>query len=845
MRCLRLFALILGVAACLAAQIPTPESVIGFKPGTDGRLADYRAITAYFRALDRASDRVSLVDAGPTTEGRRLMLAVISAQKNLARIEEIRKDNLALAHPQNLSAEDAARILARAKTIVLVNESIHSNELGPAQAGMQLAYNLATATDSPLARALDSVVVLLNPCHNPDGYEAVVRWWNDLAHDRKRRGEPLPVLYHKYVGHDNNRDWFMFTQVESRSTVEHMHLRWRPQIIVDQHQMGSTGARMFCPPYMDPYEPHVPPQLVQGLEEIGAFLRAQMTKRGLPGVWSRRQFDAWSPARAYMHYHGGVRVLTEVASADGADPLLNALAPRGDAGTAGKDHELPWKGGRWGLDDIVRYCHNAAEAVVLHAAEEREQWLTRFLAVHRDACAAKSGPAGYAIPVDGPRRAALTKLLDVLRLGAVEVIQTQEPLRVNDRTLPAGTLLVLNGQPCFPFAAALFERTPYPEIRLPNGALRPPYDATAHNLPLLMDLEVLRLEERPLHLGQLAAAPLGQLAQRIPLPAPQRSAGPQVLLDPRDEGALVAALNLLARGVPVSRVTEPTAGLPSGALLVPSTVDIPQEVATFPAPAALAAQPLRGGRVGVWQSWSANMDEGWTRFFCDMQGLTYTKLHNVDLERGGLRDRVDVLVLADVSADVLQRAVAQGDTPMTHGGFGVAGVAALDEFVRGGGTLLAWGGSARWAAEKLRLPVEFVKLPRQTRNFGAEGENPPSTTRFNIPGSLLWSESDGTQPLTFGLPPRLPLFFDNNGAMTLTEAKDVNVEGRLRYATLDLVAAGWAEGGELLLGKDAALMLRHGEGRVALLAFSPIFRTQTWSTFRLVLNAVLATPALN
>lgn len=839
MRCALLLSLLLGVALQLAAQIPTPESIIGFKPGTDGRLADYRGIGNYFRALDAASDRVQLLDAGPTTEGRRLMLAAISSPANLARLEEIRRDNLALADPRGLAAEEATKILARAKTIVLVNESIHSNEVGPAQAGIVLAHRLATAEDSPLARALDDVVVLLNPCHNPDGYDTVVRWWNEHASDAKRRGEPLPVLYHKYVGHDNNRDWFMFTQAESRSTVEFMHTRWRPQIIVDQHQMGGNGARMFCPPYMEPYEPHVHPLLKAGLEDLGASMRKHMTDAGLAGVWSRRQFDAWSPSRAYMHYHGGVRVLTEVASANTADPLLNALPPRGEAATASEDNPLPWKGGRWGLDDIVRYCHNAAEGVVLHAAAMREQWLGNFLALHRDFSAGKFGPAGYAIPLDQPRRAALSKLLDVMRLGGLELARTNAPLTVGGRALPAGTLLVLNGQPNFGFAAALFEHTPYPEIRLPNGNLRPPYDATAHELPLLMDLEVIRLAERPAQVIDTKPTPAGQLPSPIALPTAPRASSENVLLDPRDDAALVTALRLLARGVPVARVLEPAAGLPAGAILVNGSVDLPLDVATVAAPENLATRPLAGGRIGVWQSWSGNMDEGWTRFFCDMQGLAYTKLHNADIERADLGARVDAILLADVNANVLDRAPAAAGTPMTHGGFGPAGVAALDKFVREGGTLVAWGGSARWVVGKLDLPLEFVRPPRQERDFNADPARAAPSARFNIPGSLLWADPDDA-PLNYGLPHRLAVFFDNDSAMTLTSGKEWKVEGRFRFAQQNPVAAGWAEGAELVAGHHAALTFCLGKGRVTLFAFSPIFRTQTWATFRLVLNALLA-----
>ena len=856
----------LFILACqLAAQgvPPTPESVLGFAPGTDGRLADYEQIVSVMRAIDAASERVMILPAGHSTEGRPLLLVAISSPANLQRLEQIRQDNLRLADPRGLSHQTETELLARGKTIVLVNESIHSNEVGPAQAGMVLAWRLASGAEPALLQALDDVVVLLNPCHNPDGYDTVVHHWNANALEKTTRGAPLPVLYHKYVGHDNNRDWFMLTQQESRATVQHMHLRWRPQIVLDQHQMGGFGARMFCPPYIDPVEPNVHPRLVKALDRLGRNLVAHMNGHKLTGVWCHRQFDAWTPARAFMHYHGGVRVLTEVASCNGADPIANAAAPRGDAATQNADNPSPWRGGRWALSDIVRYCHTAAEGVVLHAAAERTRWLTDFVQIHRDFCDARFGPAAYAIPADQPRRAALEKLLDILHLGAVEVEVSSSALQHARRTLPAGTLIVRNGQPCFGFAAALFEKTPYPEIRLPDGRLRPPYDVTAHHLPSLMDLEVLTLSAAELRTlpsapspsasvestAALTGADASKAANALAAPQlqpPARAEGAAVLLDPRDDGALVECLRLLQRGVAVERMPQALGALPAGALLVRDAAQVAANIATFATPQHARGEPLKPVRIGLYNTWSASMDEGWTRYFFDQFGLPFTLLHNAEVRAGKLAESVDAVVLCDVNDRVL--AEGQNDErslPLHRGGLGHEGAEALRAFVAAGGTLISMGASTVWSVRELDLPVTFVRAARQERRFGedaapAQSSETPAGARFNIPGSLLNAEPQGSPAFTGGLPARFAVFFDGGRSFDMKSGSEGLVEGRIVWAKKNLLAVGWAEGEEMIAGHTAALMLRHGRGRVALFGFSPQFRTQTWATFRPLLQVLLA-----
>jgi hypothetical protein len=282
--------------------------------GADRQLADWTQITEYFHKLDAASPRVRVDVVGRTTGGRPFLVVAITSEANMARLEEIRRDNLRLADPRRLSPADAASLIASGKAIVALNHGIHSSEVAATQAAMETAYRLATAEDEQTRAVRDGAVVLMLPSHNPDGTQEVTEWYRDsLGHPWE--GGPLPFPYQKYADHDNNRDWYMFTQVESRLTVEHLYDRWRPQIVHDLHQMGTRTARLFVPPYVDPWEPNVDPALIAAVNDLGTHVAARLTTEGRRGIVTHAIYDAWSPSRAYPHTHGAVRLLSEAASA--------------------------------------------------------------------------------------------------------------------------------------------------------------------------------------------------------------------------------------------------------------------------------------------------------------------------------------------------------------------------------------------------------------------------------------------------------------------------------------------------------------------------------------------------
>jgi len=335
-RAFAIVSLTLLAATPLAAQrrtVPAPSSVLGFVPGADRKLVAWEPIVAYFRALDAASDRVKIREIGRTTNGAPFIVAFISSPANLAQLPSLGDIQRQLADPR-LVRDSAAveRLLRRGRVFVLVTSSVHSTEVGGFFSPLEVAYRLAAGTSPEIRAILDHTVVMLVPSLNPDGVSIVSRWYDQTLGTAAEGTDP-PELYNRYTGHDDNRDWYAFTQIETRLVVDSLYDVWHPQVTLDLHQQGRDGSRIFIPPYLDPVEPNVDPLLVAGDNALGLAMAWRMTAQGFTGVAVSALYDAWSPGRAFQHYHGALRILTETASANLASPVMvpfDSLRP--DAG---------------------------------------------------------------------------------------------------------------------------------------------------------------------------------------------------------------------------------------------------------------------------------------------------------------------------------------------------------------------------------------------------------------------------------------------------------------------------------------------------------------------------------
>ena len=841
----------LAGGAAAADIVPSPEAVLGFRVGADRQLADWTQIVDYFHRLDAASPRVQVDEVGKTTEGLPFLVVAITSEANMARLEEIRRDNLRLADPRRLQPGEAASLIAAGKTIVALNHGIHSNEVAATQTAMETAYRLATGEDEETRAVRDRTVVLMLPSHNPDGTQKVTAWY------RKSLGTPwegglLPFAYHKYADHDINRDWYMFTQVESRLTAEHLYDRWRPQIVHDVHQMGIRSARLVAPPYVDPWEPNVDPAIIAAVNDLGSHVAARLTTAGKKGVVIHALYDAWSPARAYPHTHGAVRILTEAASARMATPI-EIKAEQLEPGI-GYDPRIrswnfpdPWPGGTWRLADIVNYQVEANLAVVSHAAAHREQWLRMMYEANRRA-SERVSPFAFVLPAEQKDPLAAATLLTALRTGAVEVHRARGAFEAGGRRFGKGSHVIFMQQPFSGFAKSMLERQRYPDLRaFPGAPPQRPYDVTAHTLPLLMGVDVVEI-------GARFGASLEPVETATVAPGRVEKGAGRFLAFGHRTGDLVALGRLLREGVPVRWATaafqDGKNEWPAGTLLAPSSARAP--LAALAAEVGLSAKPvhrlppslrLAAPRVGLYQSWMAAIDEGWTRFVFERQvGVAYETLHDADVRAGGLRARFDAIVLPDQPARQILAGHAKDALPAEYtGGIGKEGTAALRAFVEAGGTLIALGGAATLANDEFRLPVtDALALFNPPERDAATDLDTTGRANdaFFCPGAILSADVDRGNPLAHGLDATMPLWFENSPAFDVRNGRVV-----ARYPDANPLLSGWLLGHERLHGRAALADVPLGRGRVVLFGFRPQYRAQSWATYVPLLNAIYLSAA--
>ncbi len=501
----------LAHAGAATIAVPTPEEVLGFTPGDDRKLASWNQILTYFDKLDEASDRVKFEALGKTTMDKPFVMATISAPENLARLEEYKRIQDLLSDPRKLGAarirdRKAAELIADGKTIVLITCGIHSTEVGSTLSSTLIAHRLASSNEPEIQEILRNTIILLVPSLNPDGVDIVKNWYDKTLGTPYEGSEP-PELYHKYVGHDNNRDWYAFTQVETQITVDKIHNVWHPHIVHDIHQQGAFGSRLFLPPYMPPVEPNVPKQIVEGYTGLGNWMAGEMRKAGFEGITTGTTYDAWTPARAYSHYHAGVRMLSETASARLATPItvkFEELRSReGYHPHKASDKFGPvWRGGAWHLSDITKYMTTAAFTLLKHAAQNRQQWLTRFYEIGKEAVRtpAKGQVRTFIIPVNSgngllAERSNEFKLIWILKRAGVEVDLLAKPLKYRGEDFPELSAIIHTSQPYGSVAKALLQNQSYPNLRGAKGEPLPPYDVTAHNLAALMGVRVVPVTE--------------------------------------------------------------------------------------------------------------------------------------------------------------------------------------------------------------------------------------------------------------------------------------------------------------------------------------------------------------
>jgi len=852
----RSIVLILTLLAALTApspataQPPTPESFIGHPVGADRKLAPYPRVLEYLRTVAAASDRVSVETAGTSTLDHEMVTVVLTSAANQAELDRYREIARRLANPDSLTSTEASSLADEGKAIALVTCSIHATEVGCTQMAMEFAYDFATTQDPRRLAWMDDVILILMPSINPDGQHLVIDWYNEYL-GTPYEGGRLPWLYHHYVGHDNNRDFYMLTQAETRVVNDVLYHRWFPQVFVDEHQMGSTGPRMFVPPQTDPLAPEVSSLVFRQADVIGTNMSYRLEEGGKTGVGHNMMFDSYWPGgtRNTAWWKNVTGLLTEVASARIATPIyIEPGELRGGAKgfpeySRRANFPSPWPGGWWRLRDIVDYELIATWALVESCSQYRHELLTNFYRMGADEVAAGSAgaPYGWVIPPDQHDPVAAGKLVELLLRHGVRVTASEEELHLGRTVLPAGTQVIPAAQPYRAFLLTMLRPQRYPEVRpYEGGPIYPPYDVTSWSLPLHMGVEVLE-----------ADLPIGGSVAPIDHPVWPSSAVPAgdngYLISHSHDTAFTAMNRLLEQGRRIYWLLADEGNgrrgdiyLPSGSVSASELASLADELhlpiaeadATPMSPRLEVSRP----RIGLYQPWTASMDEGWTRFVLEQYEFDYQSLHNDAIQGGELDDSIDALLLPDMSKEVIEkgngdnpRGRRDGEMPPAYaGGLGSEGGDNIREWVRAGGTLVALDSASGYAIDLFELPVEDA-----LEDLGRD--------EFSAPGTTLRILVDTAHPLGFGMRAEEAAYFAGSPAFR-TFVPDPRF-GRHVIAHYpdhrdDIPLSGYVNGVDHLRRLAAAVDFTVGDGHVILIGFRAQHRAQPLRTFKLLFNAL-------
>jgi hypothetical protein len=847
------FAFIFIILTGFSYSQKTPDEFLGVQIGADRTLVKYPKIIEYFKYIDAQSDRIKLVDEGLSTLKNPIYLAFISSEENIKQLQELIEINKKLANPDTISSKEAQALIEKAKTFVLITCAIHATEIASTQMTMLFAYKLATTKDPVLKSYLDKTVILLMPSINPDGNIMVTDWYNKYL-DTEFEGCQMPYLYHHYAGHDNNRDFYMLNLKETRVVNGVLHHRYFPHIFLDMHQMRDTGPRMFVPPFKDPLNQNLDPVLINETNIIGGFMALRLQENNKKGVGSAYAFDAYWPggSKNTAWYKNVVGVLTELASAKVASPIYiepNELqvASKGlPEYKAQVNFPDPWSGGWWRLKDIIDYEMIAAEALVEIAAKNRESFLTNFYqaGLKNIKEGITQSPFGYAVPQNQWDIPAAYTFLHKMEEHGVRIYRLAADAQIENHVYQKGDFVIPMNQPYGSFIKVMMERQHYPEIKhMKDGPIIEPYDAAGWTLPLQMGVKTVQLNNTLEGLKLIRVKNLTYPEEVI------NGEGDYYRIPAAYNRSVIVVNRLQKRRVNIYRYTGANSngnGVKPGDFLVKTGsigkqkmedvikgtgVSITKVNINKPDNIKLIIRPS----IGIYQSYRASMDEGWTRWVLDHFEFNYNVLFNKNFNEQEL-SKHHVIIFPDQARDTIVNGTYKGywsyspagTPPGYRGGIGEKGAAALKKYVRDGGTIVLLDSAAELGIKDFALP--FYNIMKDVKQ-----------EKFYCPGSMLRLKVDPDDPLGWGLKEESFIFFSQSPAFRTRPplVKSINRKVVAGFnETGPHLLSGYIKGEKILNRAVMIIRFDYHRGHVIVLGGRVQHRSQTFGTFKFLFNSL-------
>jgi len=858
------FSLLVSAAAIVYAQsaVTEPESYFGYSPGDDNRLFTYDELTGYLKTLESESPMIKLVDIGTSTLGRTMYIAFISSKDNIARLDELKAINTRLALDPDIPENERESLVRQGRVFFTATLSMHSTEVGPAQAAPTIAYKLITSTDPHVKAWLDNVVYMMVPNHNPDGMDMVV------AHYRKYRntkydGCSMPGLYHKYVGHDDNRDFITLSQKESRAISKIFATEWFPQVMVEKHQMGSTGARYFVPPNHDPIAENIDAGMWNWIEIFGANMIKDMTRLGQAGIAYSYIFDNyWPGSTETCMWKNVISFLTECASVKLATPIFVEPNELGVGGKGLSEYKksvnfpMPWKGGWWRLSDIVAYEVSSTFSAIKTSSLHKDDIL-RF---RNDLCVrevnrGKTEPPFYFVfPVKQHDAGEMAVLVNLLMEHGVQVFSASESMHIGNRYIAKDDIVVPLAQPFRAFIKEVLETQEYPVRHYtPDGKIIYPYDITSWSLPLHYGVDAFEVKSYSKKLYS-SLEPLSGTFRQNKIQKDHKGCA---VFSANNNESFKAAFTAMEKGLKVQRLVTDVHGCTRGSFIIPrketektAFAGLVESLAVKPAfVSGITDDDVRDitvPSIALVETYYHDMDAGWTRYILDTYNIPYKVLRPSDFETKDLSRDFDVILFPNNRKSTLMTGKYSWNgkeymstyPPAYVKGMGKKGLENLLRFIDEGGIVGAWGRSTELfmgllsigekdEKEEFQLPVG--NIADQMKKKG-----------LNCPGSLVQVELKPGNPLTLGMPGTVGVFYRGNPVFS-TQVPVFDMDRRViaRCPEKDILVSGFCENEELLEGKPLMVWVKKNRGQAVLFGFSPQFRASTHATYKLLFNTLL------
>ena len=866
----------LAAARPAAAQVPDPVAFFGHEVGADYKLINYSDMTRYFRAVEAASDRVQLVDIGPTSYGQRMVMAVITSKRNHARLERLREISYAMAHPGDVARADAEALSQEGCAVIWIDAGLHATETIAGQNIIELVWQMASRDDADVQRILDNVVLLATPV-NPDGYELVANAY------MATRSTQTPVLYQRYVGHDNNRDFYALNQLEARNISEVFYRQWCPQVMYNHHQTAPRNTIIYTPPFRDPFNYQIDPLVVRGIEIVSAHMNHRFALEDKPGVISRSgaSYSAWwnGGLRSTTYFHNMIGILTESFGRPEPTRITQTLSRR----LPYHDYPQPvssqlWHarqtveylqtanfamldyGARFG-DDLLMSMYTMASRAVKHGREDHWTVTPRLVAEaeRRDDDTVFSDPLwrdprAYVLPADQRDWSAATRLARTLWRGGVDMAVADEAFPLNGKVMPAGSLVIRCDQPYRAHVLDMLEPQWHPDD-MRDGKPIPPYDAAGWTLSMQMDVQV----ERTFEALEGPFVPLQALPSFARREVPVASS--HWRLDAGDVHTVTAVNRLLAEGCDVRARAdasyEVTVTPVATQVLQGAAKDLGVRAAA--SDGELTGKQLRQARIGLFDVYGGHMATGWDRWLLEEFEFPVQTVWGQRIQQGDLRRDFDVLIFHTglPGPRDLERARRRRNPPdfeKLRGALpsfedwgdlearavrltGDKALPAIRAFVEQGGTLLALGREVEKVIRHFELPV---KVGTHVADPEAEG-GVRRTTRdeYYVPGSLLAIDVDTGHPLARGGSSEMAAMLYRTATILDVPTPSPKVDVVATYRSEDTLLSGWAIGTKHVAGKAGVVEARVGRGRVVLYGIDATYRGQPLGTAKMFFQGIL------